>query len=282
VLREFEDAIDDCDGGSIDNNYGSAHAWDEGVAFYTGSLEGQDGTGSGQMLHALADKRCKNFNTCGVTGTSGSGVSKVNLDIFLQFSNAQHFLNTNQCAPVRGVLDRVIELMAIPLIQGTLRYAYKVGISTNAKEAAEGATFAAAMLPLLHTCSATDAGIVYDNMRLGASATDTAAVKSALERNYACLGLTCADVGELSVDELTVGYSSVPCTDPLIEQTNTLSAGGIAGIVIALVLAVLFLICLCVLIIRERRGKPVFSNIHGAPEIKNAPKIEPAVMMTPV
>ena len=38
---------------------------------------------------------------------------------------------------MRGVLDRVIELMAIPLIQGTLRYAYKVGISTNAKEAAE-------------------------------------------------------------------------------------------------------------------------------------------------
>ena len=58
VLREFEDAIDDCDVGSIDNNYGSAHAWDEGVAFYTGSLEGQDGSGSGQMLHALADKRC--------------------------------------------------------------------------------------------------------------------------------------------------------------------------------------------------------------------------------
>ena len=46
-------------------------------------------------------------------------------------------LYTNQCAPVRGVLDRIIELMATPLIQGTLRYAYKVGISTNAKEAAE-------------------------------------------------------------------------------------------------------------------------------------------------
>ena len=24
---------------SIDNNFGSAHAWDEGVAFYTGSQE---------------------------------------------------------------------------------------------------------------------------------------------------------------------------------------------------------------------------------------------------
>merc|ERR1740124_586236 len=46
VIREFEDAIDDCLTSSNDNNYDAAHAWDEGVAFYTGSLEGTDGSGS--------------------------------------------------------------------------------------------------------------------------------------------------------------------------------------------------------------------------------------------
>merc|ERR1740124_1476602 len=45
VIREFEDAIDDCNIDSIDNNYDAAHAWDEGVAFYTGSLEGTEGKG---------------------------------------------------------------------------------------------------------------------------------------------------------------------------------------------------------------------------------------------
>ena len=65
TIREFEDAIDDCSLGSPNNNYDSVHAWDEGVAFYTGSLEGQDGSGSGKMLAALADKRCQNFATCG-------------------------------------------------------------------------------------------------------------------------------------------------------------------------------------------------------------------------
>eukprot|EP00964_Phaeocystis_antarctica_P032001 scaffold18106_cov66-Phaeocystis_antarctica.AAC.1 len=45
VVREFEDAIDGCTSCDSDcnvhsTNSGSVHAWDEGVAFYTGSPEG--------------------------------------------------------------------------------------------------------------------------------------------------------------------------------------------------------------------------------------------------
>merc|ERR1719316_2235743 len=75
VVREFEDAIADCKAGCINCNDDPVHAWDEGVAFYTGSLEGVDGSGSGKMLHALADKRCKNFGTC--MHVSGKGYSTV-------------------------------------------------------------------------------------------------------------------------------------------------------------------------------------------------------------
>ena len=77
VVREFEDAIDDCVVGTISDNYDSVHAWDEGVAFYVGSLEGTDGSGSGKMVYALADKRCANFKTCGAAGDATSGTSKV-------------------------------------------------------------------------------------------------------------------------------------------------------------------------------------------------------------
>merc|ERR1719324_2143125 len=70
VLHEFEDAVDDCLAGDIYSNDAhnaagdSPHAWDEGWAFYAGSLEGTDGSGSGQMIHQLAEKRCKDFGTC--------------------------------------------------------------------------------------------------------------------------------------------------------------------------------------------------------------------------
>ena len=58
AVREFEDAIDDCnscDGGDCNEhstNSGSVHAWDEGVAFYTGSLEGTayGGSSDGKLL----------------------------------------------------------------------------------------------------------------------------------------------------------------------------------------------------------------------------------------
>merc|ERR1719281_1530138 len=76
VLHEYEDAIMDCLAGDIFNNDASnsagdsPHAWDEGWAFYAGSLEGADGTGTGSMVHALAEKRCQDFGTCtsGITG----------------------------------------------------------------------------------------------------------------------------------------------------------------------------------------------------------------------
>merc|ERR1719450_1119075 len=86
VIREFEDAIQDCQAGCIDCNDDPVHAWDEGVAFYTGSLEGTDGSGDGKMIYALADKRCANFKTCGDMGDETSGTSHVNIEIFKQFS----------------------------------------------------------------------------------------------------------------------------------------------------------------------------------------------------
>ena len=71
AIREFEDAIDDCVSCTSDcnmhsTNSGSVHAWDEGVAFYTGSLEGtaQGGNSAGKMVYRLAEKRCANFGTC--------------------------------------------------------------------------------------------------------------------------------------------------------------------------------------------------------------------------
>ena len=58
VIREFEDAIDDCTTCTSNcnefsaNTAGPVHAWDEGVAFYTGSLEGTayGGNSNGKLL----------------------------------------------------------------------------------------------------------------------------------------------------------------------------------------------------------------------------------------
>ena len=56
VVSEFEEAIAVCNDNYIghdhDTNHQSVHAWDEGVAFYTGSLEGTayGGNSNGKLL----------------------------------------------------------------------------------------------------------------------------------------------------------------------------------------------------------------------------------------
>jgi hypothetical protein len=98
--------------------------------------------------------------------------------------------------------------MTVPLVQGTLRYAYRVGTiaaDQSTKNAAEGSTFAAALLPLVNYCNPASAATVAGEMKFGLFNVDTsladypdfAAVKTALESTYPCLGITCAQVGGL-------------------------------------------------------------------------------------
>jgi hypothetical protein len=81
-------------------------------------------------------------------------------------------------------------------------------LGASPKNAAEGATFSAAVLPLVHHCSPEAAATISDNLKFGlfpdgGSAADTTrysnfgAVKSAFEDVYACLGIECAQVGGL-------------------------------------------------------------------------------------
>jgi uncharacterized protein (DUF305 family)/plastocyanin len=205
VIREFEDALEDCKSNCINCNDDPVHAWDEGVAFYTGSLEGVDGTGSGKMIHALADKRCKNFGTCmHVSGegysTVGAG-SAVNMQLFQQFTLGRDALLGGRCEDTKPIKKRIVELMAVPLVQGSLRYAYKVAkLEGGSKEKAEGAAFSAAILPLVHACDASAAKIISDNMNIDSASPMQAGfkpVKDAFESTYTCLGVTCGDIGGL-------------------------------------------------------------------------------------
>merc|ERR1719247_2326317 len=78
VIHEMEDAIADCKSDCQMCNDDPVHAWDEAVAFYTGTLEGVDGSGSGKLLYNLADYRCANYKTC--VGGTVTGTSQVNTE----------------------------------------------------------------------------------------------------------------------------------------------------------------------------------------------------------
>merc|ERR1719482_78057 len=145
------------------------------------------------MVYRLAEKRCTNFGTCGAAGDATSGISMVNSELFKAgglFNHGRDLLQQGECAHVRPIVEQIVSLMTVPLVQGTLRYAYKVGhvpAQRIAKNAAEGSTFSATdgTLPTVPT-----AGV-------GQQLPSFPAVKEALEKTYACLGITCDMVGAL-------------------------------------------------------------------------------------
>merc|ERR1712118_162687 len=185
----------------------------EGVAFYTGSLEGTDGSGSGKMLHALADKRCKIYLTC----SAENGGSYVNAALFELFEKGKVALQQGKCSEIAPIKKLIVELMSIPLVQGSLRYAYKVAkVQGGSKEFAEGAAFSAAILPRVHACDASAAKVISDNMNMeiAESARMSAgfgAVKTAFESVYDCLGITCASVGGLLLEGAEYYDGAEPC-----------------------------------------------------------------------
>merc|ERR1712176_842013 len=201
VIRELEDALDDCqEACTIENcNDDPVHAWDEAVAFYTGSLEGSDGSGSGKLAYALADKRCGNFKTCGDMADSTTGSSKVNIDMFKLFNIGMAKIVKGECASARSDKDKIEKLMMIPLIQGTLRYAWKTANEPFSEKAeAEGTIFALAIVPVVADCNPEAGKVIADNMVAGQAGTcDFAAVKAAFESTYECMGIDGAMVGGL-------------------------------------------------------------------------------------
>jgi len=268
VIREFEDAIDDCLKQAATDNYDSVIAWDEGVAFYTGSLEGtayESGT-SGKMLHALADKRCKNFNTCGVNGDKADGNSKVNFDLFALYATGLTQLLQQDCLSAEKTKDAIVKKMPIPLVQGTLRYAYKVDKEDGGeKERAEGAVFAAAVVPIVNACNKDDALTIHNNMKVGGQQIDFAAVKKAFENNYQCMGITCDDIGQLT-NAGVVKVGAEKCTDTVTSSSSSSNNNGLAiGLgVTAGVVGLVAVVTIMYMAKREKSGNPVFAGEKGA------------------
>jgi hypothetical protein len=201
VIRELEHSIYLCKTGDCGEKscLGKA-AVDEAVAFYEGSLEGFHGEGDGVLLYNLADKRAAQFKTAGRNGDSVLGTAKVNYDLLELLESASAHIASADCQSVRGNTTKIVRVMTIPLIQGTLRYIYLTEIEEGAtpeKLDAEHAIFAACVLPFVAACNTADADKIYEHTKTGAVRTDFQVVKTAFENNYECMGITGADIGGL-------------------------------------------------------------------------------------
>lgn len=225
-------------------------AWDQAVAFYAGSLQGEDGTGDGVLLFALADEMCPLFQTCGSESDSLVGTSYVNSMIIDEFTSGQIGVLTRRCDGPRESKETIETIMAVPLVQATLYNAYERSYhpATTAEEisfdAVQGAAYASTVLPLVHHCSHEDAKIIYENLRLKGEdvedVVDFVAVKSAFERNYKCMAITCQMVGGV-VENGSYAPFAAPCKDDSDDENDGMAMVVFLGVLGgALVVSALF------------------------------------------
>jgi len=257
VIWEMQDAINDCNTGDIDLNDNSVHAWDEAVAFYTGSLEGvsQGGNngldsctdGNCKLQFYLADKRCTNFGTCTADYDMDdmAGYSKVNYDIFSLFTKGRDQIlgayHTEECPETGALMDEIATRMLIPFIQGVQRYLYKTSVadSPSAKEAGELFAFASAVLPFIHEANPETAELLFNRAwKLDYDTVDWKDIKYAIEETYPLLGIgagvgaiTCLEIGELTDGGNVV---SEACVDASESEEDTGVPGWAIGLIVAL------------------------------------------------
>ena len=153
ALHELYSAIGKCESGNIADETGAPHAWDEGWAFYAGSLQTPAGS-SGVLSYRLADKRCGNFQTCNsdepaktwraANDEQNSNVNAKLLNLYhagleaVRSSTASEAMDESEyrrldghdasgtdCAAAADLTAEILAQMTVPLIQGTLRYAWR-------------------------------------------------------------------------------------------------------------------------------------------------------------
>jgi len=199
IVQKVEESILSCESNCNEEgcNVRLIRSWDEAVAFYFGSLADLR-QGSGYMPYSLANRVCSQFGTC---GSLVFEQARANFDIMDQFLYGQANLKDGKCAAARNNKEAIVQIMTIPLIQGTLRstYAFDVLDEKTEEKQAEIAVFAASILPMVHTCNPESATTIYTNLQLGKEKANTSfkEVKAALESVYDCLGINCVDVGGL-------------------------------------------------------------------------------------
>ena len=237
--------------------------WDKGMAYYLGSLEGEyatsaDYASTGNLLYALAQKRCAEFGTCATT-TDSSTVAAVNKKV--QSAGGFGYQGRDLLYHQAGCNDANLDLafkgmvsqMTVPLVQGMLKYAWKADpvkgdscdgqagndaatVATNdgstgdcAKSWAEGWAFAAAVLPQVHKCDATAATTIRANLDVasttGPMKDGVAAVKTAIESVYDCLGISCTDVGEYQASGMVKSGMDACTFAPANDVDSTTSSG---------------------------------------------------------
>lgn len=103
--------------------------------------------------------------------------------------------------------------------------------------------------------------MIYDNLKVGASSTDSIAVKEAFESVYEDIGILCNSVGGIWNDDTDEYYAGM---EPCIDSTDEPDEDPRLAIILGSTFGALFVASTAMVIYmrrRERMGRPVFNPL---------------------
>jgi hypothetical protein len=202
-VSSLQFALDQCDNQNLES---AQSYWDDGVAFYVGSMEGPDEAGDvfgGEFMFTTSKELCDEFSNC-----ANHGDSAVNAVIMAGFADGIVALNSASCDEARGVLnDSILPTMTIPLIQGTIKYAsfnQELSVGTQDASLAIGDAFARAVIPMVDQVRPASAQTIQSQMEFQLTSQPVAGgfsqVADAFRQALTSMATDCSALGEF-IDE---------------------------------------------------------------------------------
>lgn len=184
---------------------------DAAVAYWIGDGQIAGDGDNGHLLYALSERFGQTFNI------DNAGQSRTNTNILRLFNEAKNEVSLpNACSEsqytytkLRGIVNRLIPQMAIPLIQGLI-----LSLRENDRERVK--IYSHAYIPLVAGCSPS----LYQSLMqkfFSSKEYNVVEVESIIDmirQSYDCLGLKCDDIG---VHEAEKTMTVPECQDPKID-----------------------------------------------------------------
>lgn len=195
VIHELEASINDCFDGGVHATPMAIKHWDEGWAFYAGSMEGMDGSGSGVLLYGLAEELCVHFGTC-----KENGRARINEVILRLYNEGRQQIYDGKCSELISTKIEIVKKMIVPIVQGLTFSATRFKETGRDLNLAAALVYSRGILPFVHHCNESAATTLIWNFAPDAEAPvrDTAEyIAIAMYGELGCMGITCEDFGHI-------------------------------------------------------------------------------------
>jgi hypothetical protein len=203
AAAQFRAALDSCTAGKTSD---AVDHWDNGVAFFIGSAEGErvSGQEGGQSIFAISKRFCGVFDTCEPSSSEGDTVSLAAMD------EGSTSIRSNACEGARTIYsDKVQPFALIPIVQGFIFYSVEVSREqSDADSKGYLIAYTTALLPYVEKANAESSLLFKSNIELDGEINLQNTLRG-LRSAIPAMNIDCVLIGEIQID----GNKTNLCTD---------------------------------------------------------------------